>query len=182
MDIILRDVTVNDASALAHVLITGNEAAFRGRVPDRCLEFTEAESAANWHKFLATEGVPEGDVFVAACTASGEVVGYIWGGLHDSDSIYRGEIRAIYILPAFQGRGIGRWLICHAAAHFTGRGIDTMRVEVLRVNPNRLFYERMGAIFVEEHPYDWDGSLQSSCVYGWRDIGALQADRCKPSG
>jgi hypothetical protein len=62
--ITLRPVTPDDANALAHVLITANETAFRGLVPDQCLTFTEAESAANWRRFLAGEGLPDGDFAV----------------------------------------------------------------------------------------------------------------------
>jgi hypothetical protein len=51
-DLILRDVQVGDAEALAHILVTVGESAFRGRVPDQCLTFTEAESATNWKRTL----------------------------------------------------------------------------------------------------------------------------------
>ena len=60
-----RDARAGDAEALAHILVTANEAAFRGRIPDQCLAFTEAESAANWRRTLL-EGLPPDDFLVIA--------------------------------------------------------------------------------------------------------------------
>lgn len=172
MDITLRDVTPDDAEALAHVLITANESAFRGLVPDQCLTFTEAESAANWRRFLGGEGLPESDNFVVA-VVDGEVIGYGWGGPYADDPVYRGELRQISVLPAYQGRGVGRKLVACVAENLASQKIHTMRVEVISVNPNRAFYERLGAKYVSEHPYDWDGVIMSMCVYGWADTRGL---------
>jgi hypothetical protein len=62
-DLLLRDVEVGDAEALAHILITANEAAFRGRSPDQCLTLTEVQRAANWRRTLMA-GLPPGDFLV----------------------------------------------------------------------------------------------------------------------
>lgn len=177
MDVALRDVVAGNAGALAHVLVTANEHAFRGRVPDQCLESTEAESAANWQRFLA-QGLPSGDLMVVAHTPAGTVIGYTWASPHPEDTVYRGEIRQLSVLPTYQRRGIGRRLVCHLARRLAEQHIDSLRVEVLRVNPNRIFYERLGGIFVAEHPYDWDGVTLASCVYGWADTRSLLVGQC----
>lgn len=136
-DVVVRDVRVDDARSLALILITANEVAFRGRVPDRCLEFTEAESAANWRSTLL-DGLPPGDVFVVAEQPGGAPMGYAWGGPCD-DPHYRGELRQIAVLPSEQGKGIGRLLVSQVAGRLAAQGIHSLRVEVLRVNPNLQF-------------------------------------------
>jgi ribosomal protein S18 acetylase RimI-like enzyme len=171
-DIILRDVRTDDAEALAHILITAGEAAFRGRVPDQCLTFTETESAANWQRTLR-EGLPPGDVLVVAKLPGGAPVGYAWGGPYD-DPVYRGELRQIAVLPSAQGHGIGRRLVRHVADRLAAHGVHSLRVEVMGVNPNRGFYERLGAHYLAEHDFDWDGSVLPMCVYGWIDTQALR--------
>lgn len=54
----------------------------------------------------------------------------------------------IYIRPPFQRQGIGSWLITQliAQAHATQR---PLRLRVLRVNPARSLYERLGFVVVE---------------------------------
>lgn len=171
MDITLRDIRPDDAPALAHVLVTANAHAFRGLVPDHLLEFSEAESAANWKRML-TEGLPDGDFMIAAETARGEFVGYAWGGAYD-DPRYPGELRQLMVLPAYQKRGIGRLLVRQVAKRLAAQSIHRMRVEVLHINPNRAFYERLGGVFVEEGVWDWDGVLLPKYVYGWSDTSSL---------
>jgi GNAT superfamily N-acetyltransferase len=178
MDIVLRDVVHADASTLAHVLITANEDAFRGRVPDQCLESSEAESAANWRHTLSEE-LPADDFMIVAQTLDGEVVGYTWGGPNTKDAPYMGELRQLSVLPAYQGHGIGRRLVCEVARRLGEQGIYSMMVEVLRVNPNRAFYERLGGVFVSEHPCDWDGIQLFMCVYGWEDTSTFLSDHCR---
>jgi GNAT superfamily N-acetyltransferase len=170
-DLILREVQVGDAAALAHILITSFEAAFRGRVPEQCLAFTEDESAANWGRSLR-EGLAPDDFLVVIEPPGGGPIGYAWGGPHD-DPTYRGELRQIAVLPAQQGNGIGRLLVRHVASRLAAQGVWSMRVEVLRDNPHRRFYERLGARLLAETTYDWDGVVLPMCVYGWADTHPL---------
>lgn len=172
MTIHLRNVVPEDAASLAHILVTASDVTFRGIVPDKCLEFTEAESSANWQNML-TEGLPAGDFMVIAQLESGPVVGYVWGGPRPDDALYRGELRQINVLPEHHGRGIGRLLVREVAHRLTEQGIHSMLVEVLRDNPNRAFYERLGGVFVFERPYNWDGVILPSYAYGWTDTRSL---------
>ena len=172
MNFVLRHVLPSDAPSLAHIVCTANDHAFRGLVPDQCLEFTEAESTANWARFFSL-GLPVEDFMLIAETPTHECIGYIWAGPNTKDTVYEAELRQINILPAYQGQGLGRFLVSNAAQRLTEMGLKSMRVEVMQVNPNRIFYERLGAQYVSEHPYDWDGVTLSECVYGWSDIRAL---------
>ncbi len=172
MEFGLRDVTPSDAHSLAHILCTANDHAFRGLVPDQCLEFSEAESSANWQRTF-TEGLPIDDFMLVAETPTHECVGYVWAGPNTKDEIHQAELRQLMILPDYQRQGLGRRLVSAVAQRLLKMGLSRMRVEVLRVNPNRIFYETIGGQFVSEHPYDWDGVTLSECVYGWRDIHVL---------
>lgn len=40
MSITFRHVLPTDAAALAHILVTANDHAFRGLIPDQCLTFS----------------------------------------------------------------------------------------------------------------------------------------------
>ena len=173
--IIYRDVTPADAAGLADVLVHANESAFRGRVPDVCLEFSEAESSANWQRFFADGGLPSGDFMIVSQASSGRVVGYTWGGLFPPDTNYRGEVRQLAVHPDYHRQGIGRRLVQMVAARLARRDCHSLRVDVLEANPNRAFYERLGAVYVGESPYDWEGVTLTSYTYGWADTAALIA-------
>lgn len=177
MDISIRNVVSSDADALAHILVTAEEHVFRGLVPDKCLEFTEAESAANWQTFFV-EGMPKADFMIVAETATHQAVGYAWSGPTTNDTQYAGELRQISVLPAYQGFGIGRLLVADVARRLAEQNIYSLKVEVLQVNPNRLFYEHLGATFVSQHLYNWDGITLPACVYGWSDTRGLLSEQC----
>jgi ribosomal protein S18 acetylase RimI-like enzyme len=55
----------------------------------------------------------------------------------------------IYILPQYQGRGIGTRLINGVLEEAHGRGLP-VTLRVIRVNPARGLYERLGFVQVGE--------------------------------
>ena len=109
----LRQATVDDANALAHVLVTATEHAFDQIVPAQCLAFPESQSAANWRRTLC-QGLPPGD-FMPLVEVGGQVIGYAWGAPNHHDPVYRGKLKQINLLPAHQRQGIGRILVQHVA-------------------------------------------------------------------
>jgi GNAT superfamily N-acetyltransferase len=170
MDILIRDAVPDDAEAIAAVMINGMRSAFQGVVPDHCLQWPD--SAANWKKAL-TEGFDAGEFLVVAQADDGTMVAYALGGLYHDDPVYRGELKQLNVLPAYQRQSIGGLLVRHVAGRLAEDGIHSMCVKVLRANPYRVFYERMGGQYVGEHPYDWDGVMMPECVYAWRDTQVL---------
>lgn len=58
-----------------------------------------------------------------------------------------GEVLAIYVEQAYQGRGAGRALMDRAVAALRAQGLETVRLWVLEENaPARRFYERYGYV------------------------------------
>jgi ribosomal protein S18 acetylase RimI-like enzyme len=169
----IREVRPSDAAALAHVLVTANKAAFAGIVPEQCLLFTEEQSAANWSRTL-TAGLKSGE-FIIVAENGGAVIGYAMGRPALDDLVYRGELKQIHLLPGEQRRGLGRKLVREVARRLAEQGIQSMRVEVLACNPNRPFYERLGARLVSQRIHDWDGVALEMCLYAWTDTRGLMA-------
>jgi ribosomal protein S18 acetylase RimI-like enzyme len=59
------------------------------------------------------------------------------------------HLSSIYILPAYQGRGIGTQLINDLLAEAFRQGLP-VSLRVLKVNPARRLYERLGFVVVDE--------------------------------
>jgi GNAT superfamily N-acetyltransferase len=173
MNILIREAVADDAEAIAAVMINGMRSAFQGVVPDRCLQWPD--SAANWKKALM-EGFDAGDFLVVAQADDGKRIAYALGGFYLDDPNYRGELKQLNVLPAYHRQGIGGLLLRHVAGRLAEDGIYSMCVKVMRANPYRVFYERLGGQYVSEHPYDWDGVMMSECLYGWQDTRELVKD------
>lgn len=173
MEWVIRDAVMEDADQLAHITVTANESAFAGLVPDVCLAFSEAESAANWRRSIAGEFAR--DTFLVAQEPGGRVIGYALAGPVDDDPQFQAELFTLNMLPARQRQGVGRRLVVEIARRLAEQGIHSLKVGVLRINPNRPFYERLGGEYLYDRPHTWEGVVFPECFYGWRDTAALAA-------
>jgi ribosomal protein S18 acetylase RimI-like enzyme len=168
----IRDAVPADAPALAATVIDPIVTTFRGRVPDQCLTWlTHEESAANWRRWFRRDG--DDQFLLVAEHPTAGVVGCALGGPQADDPRYDGELFLLGVLPAYQRQGIGRALVRAVAARLQQQGATSLRVGVLSINPHRRFYERLGARFLHEQPYDWNGVVLQESFFGWADISIL---------
>ena len=84
-----------------------------------------------------------------------------------------GEIGSIYVMPDWQRQGIGRGFIANVARHLAAHEFESMVVWVLKDDPGRAFYERLGgdACALREIQFI-DTTLVQVC-YQWLDISEL---------
>jgi ribosomal protein S18 acetylase RimI-like enzyme len=169
----IRDAISDDALALADTVIEPMSTTFRGRVPDQCLSWlTKEESITNWQKWFQADR-NDGQFLLVAELTEGFVAGCALGGPQPDDPQFHGELYLLGVLSTHQRQGIGRHLVKAAAARLLQQGLQSMRVRILSINPNRSFYERLGGQYVGERPYDWNGVLLTEAIYDWPDISRL---------
>jgi predicted N-acetyltransferase YhbS len=174
MQIEIGDAAPADADAIAGIGREAFERAFRGLVPDQCLTgLTLEESAANWQRTLRPGGLDEGEFVLVAQDEAGRVVGCAMAHRRPDDPIYRAELNVLFVSASHQRQGIGRRLVREVAQRMAAAEIHSLLVRVLANNPNRPFYERMGAEYLREQPYDWEGVILPEAVYGWKDTAPL---------
>jgi ribosomal protein S18 acetylase RimI-like enzyme len=78
----------------------------------------------------------------------------------------------LYVTPDAQGCGIGRQLLLSMLANLATSNYPSALVWVLRSNPARFFYERLGAKLVLHRQIPFGGRLVEALGYGWTDITA----------
>jgi GNAT superfamily N-acetyltransferase len=182
-EIEIRHAHIDDCPALGRIIVSATQEAFRGRVPDSCLNWlTPEESAANWAKnFTSAQSLEPGDyLFVAE--AKKEVIGLAMVGEitpeYDYEPLdvsrYSHELLSLQVAPAWQRQGVGRRLLSRIAEELDREKAAHLLVRVLVDNPNLVFYERVGAIRIGKRPYDWEGYETEEIVLGWEDISTLR--------
>ena len=104
------------------------------------------------------------------------VVGFVTSGpaRPGGHKLGDGEIETLYVLDDWRERGIGRRLMRAAAAHLVAAGCASAFVWVLRDNPSRWFYERLGGRAAAEATVPVAGTTVVQTAYVWADIARLE--------
>jgi ribosomal protein S18 acetylase RimI-like enzyme len=138
----VRAARPDDAQPIAAVHVATWRDAYAGLLPDEMLAGLDvADWAGRWRDKLAA---PAEGVFTLAFEAGGRVRGFVSGG-PSRDDFPGGEVYAIYVDPAFQGRGAGGRMLADATALLADAGFTDASLWVLSENQTaRRFYESQG--------------------------------------
>lgn len=136
----IRRAELNDIPALADLLTTVWQQSYRNVFPADVLAAIESQK---WHAGL-TQHIENPTLSFYVAEAEGRVVGMLLFGAGREATFGEAEIYVINVLPAFQGKGIGKQLIRFALAKI---GSQTVYLQVITQNiAARSFYERVGFI------------------------------------
>jgi GNAT superfamily N-acetyltransferase len=157
----------NDAGALARVHVTSWRAAYEGILPAAALARMSPRRHAN--RFRAQLLHPaRGEICLAAETPDG-LIGYAMGEARENNGW--AEVFTLYLLPALQGRGVGRRLLQSSARALRGQGARSLVIWALSANRRAGgFYRHCGGTPSESRPVrGWSADLWET-AYRWADI------------
>ncbi len=169
----IRQANVPDAASIAKVHVDSWRTTYTGVLPDDFLaQLSYEQREQTWRDILSTQGATE-FVFIAEAEAS-NIMGFASGGPERSgNTVYLGELYAIYLLEAYQRKGIGGQLAQAIAKRLVQEGLHSMLVWVLANNPSQDFYSALGGQRVYEQDITIGGARLVEVAYGWRDIREL---------
>lgn len=168
--IVIRKATLEDASAIANVHVVAWKETYRGIVADDVLDNLSIQRRTEqWVNSLSDDTHAYHKAFVAV--VDGRVMGFSnFGAPQIKDSDFDGELFAIYILKAAHNMGVGRMLVKAVVNGLREMGNGSMIVWVLKENPARGFYERLGGEYLFEKPIQIGADQLMEVAYGWRDL------------
>ena len=174
-DVRIRRGTPEDAPAIASVRVDTWRSAFRGLLADALLDGLDTTSiTASWRRGLETID-PTRVTYVAEI--GHDIIGFASGGrARHATGAYLGEVYALYVRDAHQGKGIGRALLRASAAELVRRGLTPIVIWTLFNNPaSRGFYESLGGTVIGEKREPFEGHELHEVAYGWLDPAPLIA-------
>jgi L-amino acid N-acyltransferase YncA len=165
----IREASGSDAAAIARVYIETARVQYAGIVDNRILSSLSAPHLAHrWEILLTTRRWLR--AVCVAVSADGHVVGFAAAGqMRGSCATAAAELRAIYVLPACQRRGVGRSLFTRTVETLARLGFATMIARVFVANPARAFFASLGGIV---HMTSGDGRTEQ-VIYAWSDLVAF---------
>ena len=169
---LVRPARLGDAESIARVEIETWRTTYAGMLPDRVLlNMSERRQTGSWASFLRHR--PE-DVVVAQ--RDGAIVGFGNCGTQRDNTIrFAGEVYTLYVAPDRQGAGYGRNLLLALFQRLVNTGHATALVWVVRANPGRFFYERLGGQLIMHRKIPVGGQPVEAVAYGWRDLSKVLA-------
>jgi len=169
----IRRAIPSDAMGIANVHVDSWRTTYRGIVPDEHLAaLSYDKSSERWSNRLMKND-DRYAMFVAE-DESGKIIGFADGGPERSgDTIYDGELYAIYLLQAYQRQGIGASLVGYVVRYLLEAQFRSMLVWVLVGNPSRRFYEVLGGQTVREGQIEISGKPLLEIAFGWADLRGL---------
>jgi GNAT superfamily N-acetyltransferase len=177
----VRRARAGDVLGIGAVHVAAWRSAYPGILPAAYLAGLSVSRQAMMYDAALRSGVP-----IHVATASGvdaldsrspRVVGFATAGRARGGAFGRrlgeGEIETLYVLDDWRDRGIGRRLLRAAAAQLADSGCRSAFLWVLRDNPSRWFYARLGGRPVAEATIRVGGAPVIQTAFAWDPIDRL---------
>jgi ribosomal protein S18 acetylase RimI-like enzyme len=176
----VRPAFMNDAAAIARIDVECWRATYAGVLPDKFLVgLSENERKRIWTGYIARH---PGDMLVSIAP-TGAVEGFgDCGRRRDAASSFAGEVFTLYVALDRQSNGLGRSLLLGLFARLMRRRLDSAVIWVLRDNPARFFYERLGGKLVSHQRLRVAGTSVEALAYGWPDLAAVLKTQARSDG
>jgi len=172
MNPIIRHAKLSDAAGIANVQVASWRTTYKGLIADELLDKLSVTQKTRERQDRLLYP-PAGSVTYVA-EQGGEIVGFATGGRERSENpTYTGEIYALYLLQTHQGLGIGRKLVQAVVRDLLAQGLASLLILVLKDNPARGFYERLGGRVVLETTFIIGNQTLPEVGYGWPDMRTL---------
>ena len=174
----IREAKLEDAEAISKVHVDSWLTTYQGIIPESYMaKRSYQKRKESWKKMLSDNQEKDRQHFVYVVeNKTGQIVAFADGGLaRNGDSIYQGELYAIYILEAYQRQGIGKNLTKKIAEKLSHSGLNSMLAWVLADNPACQFYQSLGGEQVKQQQIEVEGVKLNEIAYGWIDTKVLMA-------
>jgi ribosomal protein S18 acetylase RimI-like enzyme len=163
----IRTARLDDAAPVARLDVETWQATYAGILGTPYLAgLSAARREAGWSNLIRRSPL---DVKVATNSA-GDVVGFGSCGTARGEPDYTGEVFTLYVAPDWQNLGIGRRLLLAIFDRLVSHGHSSVVIWVLRENPARFFYQRLGGKEARRKLIAFNGIEIPALGYGWRDL------------
>lgn len=184
--ICIRRARPSDAGAIGAVHVATWRTAYAGVLPERYLTGLSAPRHAAGYEQAIIDRRRAHAVFVAVASGvdapedslpqdGGTVIGFVSGGRARRDGLAQGEVETLYLLEDYRDRGIGRRLMRAMAAHLAAVGCRSATLWVLRDNPTRWFYQRLGGRPAAREVIRFADQAMEQLAFVWDPIETLLA-------
>ena len=170
---IIRKANFKDAQAIAKVHVDTWRTTYEGIIPTEFLNKLDYSERKNrWeNNIMRAENV----VFVVE-NEEGQIIGFADTSRRENNlELNSIDLTSLYLLEAYQGKGIGKLLMKTLFEHYKNQGYDKVYVDVLADNHTRYFYEYLGAKLYKNIKIKIGGKVLDESTYVWESVNDVLA-------
>lgn len=143
----IRKAKVDDAQKIAQINVTVWKVAYKGLLPD---DFLENRNISEERVQSVADRIKAPDSIYFVAEYEGKTVGFCNGGLpRDEGYPFKYEIRALYVLPEYQHKGIGKALVNEFEKAVCKQDFYLYTLKQ-NINAHK-FYEKIGGILLPQY-------------------------------
>lgn len=160
----IRHAEPDDAPGIAAVHHAAWQTAYQGLLPHKTLvSMIQRRGEAWWARAI------RGSASILVLDVGGVLAGYATLGLNRARSLAaEGEIYELYLLPEYQGTGLGRRLFNEARGLLLALGCKGMAIWCLEENDGGMaFYRSLGGRDVAEGTETFEGRSYRKVAFLW---------------
>ncbi len=164
----VRRAETGDAEAITAVHDASWRLAYDGLIPARELSRIVVRRGPQWWSRAIRRGTA-----ILVLEVGGVICGYATFGPNRARNLrQKGEVYEIYLLPEYQGIGLGTQLFLAARSELRRFGFDTVVVWALADNDNACrFYRNAGGRKVARANERFGGTALAKIAYAWGSAG-----------
>lgn len=174
----VRRAEPTDAPSIGRVHVAAWRSTYPGILPQDYLAHLSAARQAAHYEATIRGGV---GVFAALGGQPRRIVGFTSAAPCRRQRFADGEVETLYVLDDHREQGAGRALMAAAASHLAGLGCTSLFLWVLRDNPSKWFYARLGGAERAHQTIRIAGHDVVQSAYVWPDISVLMSSSSAPS-
>lgn len=160
----IRPAVAEDAFGISGVHDASWRQAYTGLIPHKALDTMVRRRDPRWW----TRAI-RNSTRIMVLENAGQIVGYVTIGPNRVSALAQtGEVYELYLLPEYQGIGLGKKLFLSAREELSRIGMSSCVVWVLEDNaPAMQFYRNAGGCDVAEGVETFDGKTLGKVAFCW---------------
>lgn len=175
--VLYREANLSDVNEIARVTVDTWNTTYKGLISIRVLQKRSYEVLIQrWNDRLTN--LTDKEVIYVAENDHGTIIAFVWAAIEKINPIgdllelnnFEGELMAIYVVKEYQNKKIGFNLVSQVVSYLLIHNVDSMIVWVLKENPSKGFYIRLGAKYIGDKYLNLDGELYLESAYGWNNL------------
>ena len=167
MTLKIRPVTLQDVEQIAQIHVASWKITYKGMFSEAFLKNFTPES----RYILWRNNINNPNKIILVLENDNKIIGFIMGESIKQRKYaqYDGDLTALYLKKEEQGKGYGKLLFDALLIEFVKIGYRNCIVKVLKECDCKYFYEKLGAVHIDDQPLDGFDYLTLS-TYVWEKI------------